>query len=148
MDDDRERLINHVSVTHRRPTWRIIVIVNTIFAGLSLIIYLAFLIWVHNNLHLIDGVANLFSGTCYQASRTEAYADFATCAFAVLLFAAGSHGVQLLLSPTRDEVENAHSRGRWVHIGIGGPRNMKWVSKRRLLQAVLLAATSTLLPLL
>lgn len=148
MDDGRERLINHVSGTHRHPTWRVIVVINTIFAGLSLVTYLAFLMWIHNNLHLISGVAKLFSGTCYQAPKTAAYAEFATCAFSVLLFAAGSHGVQLLLSPTRDEVENAHSRDRWVHVGIGGLRNMKWVSKRRLVRAILLAATSILLPFL
>lgn len=148
MDDGRERLISHASVTHKHPTWRIVVIVNTIFTGLLLVTYLAFLIWTYDNLQLMNGMAKLFSGTCSQTSRTKSYADFATCAFAVLPFVAGSHGVQLLLSPTRNEVENAHSRDRWVHIGVGGLRNMKWISKRRLVRAILLAATSILLPFL
>lgn len=146
MDDGHERLITRVPVTRKHPTWRIIIIVNIIFASLLLVTYLAFLIWMYNNLHLRHGLAKVFSGACSQASRTGAYAHFATCAFAVLLFAAGSHGVQILLSPTRDEVENARSRDRWVHIGIGGLRNMKWISKRRLCRAILLAATSILIP--
>lgn len=45
MDDGRERLIAHVLVTRGQPTWRIIVLANIIFVGLSLITYLAFLIW-------------------------------------------------------------------------------------------------------
>ncbi|KAG9526953.1 hypothetical protein KCV07_g301, partial [Aureobasidium melanogenum] len=148
MDDGRERLITHSSVIRRHPTWRTIVIINTTFAGLLLVTYLAFLIWIHDNLHVRHGVVQVFSGTCPQASKTGAYASFATCTFAVLLFAAGSHGVQLLLSPARNEVENAHSRDRWVHIGVGGLRNVRWISKRRLVQAILLVTTSILLPYL
>ncbi|CAD0106953.1 unnamed protein product, partial [Aureobasidium uvarum] len=148
MDDGRERLINHASATRRRPTWHIIVVINTIFASLLLIVYLAFLIWIYNNLHVEHGVAEVFSGSCFRASQTAASAHFATSAFAVLLFAAGSHAVQLMLSPTRSEVENAHARDRWVHIGVGGLRNTRWIPKRRLIRAILLTAASVLLPIL
>lgn len=148
MDDGRERLIAHVSVIRRQPTWRIIVLVNIIIVGLLLMTYLAFLIWIYDNIHVRHGLATVFDGACSQASKTGAYAHFTTCAFAVLLFTAGSHGVQLLLSPTRDEVENAHSRNRWLHIGVGGLRNMRWISKRRLIKAILLATTSLSLPFL
>ncbi|KAI4719237.1 hypothetical protein E4T48_04552 [Aureobasidium sp. EXF-10727] len=148
MDDGRERLINHASATRRRPTWLIIVMINTTFASLLLIVYLAFLIWIYNNLHIRHGVAEVFSGSCPRASQVAAFAYFATSGFAVLLFAAGSHAVQLLLSPTRNEVENAHARDRWVHIGVGGVRNIRWIPKRRLIRAILLTATSVLLPFL
>jgi hypothetical protein len=42
------------------------------------------------------------------------YAHFAANAFAILLFAVGTHAVQLLLSPTRAEVEIAAYRCRRV----------------------------------
>jgi hypothetical protein len=148
MDDGRERLIDHGQAPRKHPIWRIIVILNTIFVCLILVVYLAFLTWIYTNLQVRHGVADVFSGSCPQASRVVTYAHFATNAFAVLLFATGIHAVQLLLSPTRAEVEYAHARERWLHIGVGGLRNMKWVHKRRLVKAVVLLTTSMLLPFL
>jgi hypothetical protein len=148
MDNGRERLIDHGQAPRRRPTWRIVVIVNTIFVCLVLVVYIAFLTWIYTNLQFRNGVAEVFSGTCPQASRVATYAHCVTSAFAVLLFAVGTQSFQLLLSPTRAEVENAHARDRWLHIGVGGLRNMKWIHKRRLTRAVVLLMTSVLLPFL
>jgi hypothetical protein len=123
MDTSREGLITHGSAPRRHPTWRIVVIINTI-------------------------LAELFGGSCVEASRVATYSHLAINASAVLLFAGGTHAVQLLLSPTRAEVENAHARDRWLHIGVGGLRNMKWIHKRRLMRAVVLLTTLVLLPFL
>ena len=148
MENGYERLINHGPTPRRHPTWRLVVIINTIFVGLVLLVYIVFLVWIYTSLQVRHGVAEVFSGTCSQSSRAAAYAHFATNALAVLLFAVGTHASQILLSPTRAEVENAHARDRWLHIGVGGLRNMKWIHKRRLIKAVVLLATSILLPLL
>jgi hypothetical protein len=148
MDNGRERLIDHGQASRRHPTWRIVVILNTIFICLVLVVYLAFLAWIYTNLQVRHGIAEIFSGACPQAFRAITYAEFATNTFAILLFAAGTHAVQLLLSPTRAEVEFAHARERWLHIGVGGLRNMKWVPKRRLMKAVILLMTSGILPFL
>ncbi|KAI4733855.1 hypothetical protein E4T50_15589 [Aureobasidium sp. EXF-12298] len=148
MDNGREGLITHGFAPRRHPTWRIVVIINTILVSLVLIVYVSFLIWIYTNLEVRAGVAELFKGSCLETSKVTTYARLATCAFAVLLFAVGTHAVQLLLSPTRAEVENAHARDRWLHIGVGGLRNMKWIHKRRLIRAVVLLTTSVLLPLL
>jgi len=148
MENDHERLINHGPTPRRHPTWRLVVIINTIFVGLVLLVYIVFLMWIYTNLQVRNGVAEVFSGTCPRGSRAAAYAHFATNAFAVLLFAVGTHAVQILLSPTRAEAENAHARDRWLHVGVGGLRNMKWIHRRRLIKAVVLLATSILLPLL
>jgi hypothetical protein len=148
MDNGRERLIDHGHTPRRRPTWRIVVIINTIFVSAVLLVYIAFLVWIYTNLQIENGVAEVFSGNCPEASRVATYSHFVTSAFAVLLFAVGTHAAQLLLSPTRAEVENAHARDRWLHIGVGGLRNMKWIHKRRLIRAVVLLMTSVLLPFL
>jgi hypothetical protein len=148
MDNGRERLIDHGQAPRRRSVWRITVVFNTIFVCLTLIVYLAFLTWIYTNLQVRHGIAEVFSGACLQASRTVAYAHFATNAFAVLVFAAGTHAVQLLLSPTRAEVEYTHARERWLHIGVGGLRNMKWIHRRRLIKAIVLLMTLVLLPFL
>jgi hypothetical protein len=148
MDTGREGLITHGSAPRRHPIWRIVVIINTILASLILIVYVSFLIWIYTHLEVGAGVAEVFSGSCLEASRVATYARLTTCAFAVLLFAVGTHAFQLLLSPTRAEVESAHARDRWLHIGVGGLRNMKWIHKRRLVRAVVLLTTSVLLPFL
>ncbi|THX60930.1 hypothetical protein D6D06_00932 [Aureobasidium pullulans] len=148
MDDGHERLISSGSGPRRHPTWRTVLIINTTFASFTLIAYIAFLIWIHSNTHVAHGVAEVFSGICSEASRTVAYAHLLFNAFAVLLFAVGTHGVQVLLSPTRAEVDTAHARERWLHIGVGGFRNMRWIHKRRLIRAVLLGLASIMLPFL
>jgi len=148
METGHQRLINHGPTTRRHPTWRLVVIINITFVGLVLLVHIAFLIWIYTNLQIRHGVAEISSGTCPHTSRVAAYAHFATNAFAVLLFAVGTHASQILLSPTRSEVENAHARDRWLHIGVGGLRNMKWIHKRRLIKAVVLLAASILLSLL
>jgi hypothetical protein len=148
MDNGRERLIDHGQAPPKHPTWRIIVVLNTISVCLALVVYLAFLTWIFTHLQVRYGVAEVFSGSCLQASRVVTYAQIATNAFAILLFAVGTHATQLLLSPTRTEVEYAHARDRWLHIGVGGLRNMKWVHKRRLMKAVVLLMTSGMLPFL
>ncbi|THV74957.1 hypothetical protein D6D28_02178 [Aureobasidium pullulans] len=148
MDDGHERLISSGSGPRRHPTWRTVLIINTTFASFTLIAYIAFLIWIHSNTHVAHGVAEVFSGLCSEVSRAVAYAHLLVNAFAVLLFAVGTHGVQVLLSPTRAEVDTAHARERWLHIGVGGFRNMRWIHKRRLIRAVLLGLASIMLPFL
>lgn len=149
MENSHERLITTYGLASRRhPTWRLVVISNTIFVGLVLLVYVTFLIWIYTNLQVRHGVAEISSGTCPQISKKAAYAHFVASAFAILLFAVGTHASQILLSPTRAEVENAHARDRWLHIGVGGLRNMKWIHKRRLIKALLLVMASLLLPFL
>jgi magnesium-transporting ATPase (P-type) len=148
MDNGREGLITHGPASRRHPTWRMVVIINTAFVCLVLITYLSFLVWIYTNLLVTNGVAEVFSGSCLETSKVATYARLTTCAFAVLLLTVGTHAVQLLLSPTRAEVENVHARDRWLHIGVGGLRNMRWIHKRRLIRAVVLLMTSVLLPFL
>lgn len=148
MENGHERLITHGLASRRHPTWRIVVISNTILVSAVLLVYVTFLVWIYTNLQVRHGVAEIFSGIYPQASKVAAYAHFVTSAFAVLLFAVGTHASQILLSPTRAEIGNAHARDRWLHIGVGGLRNLKWIHKRRLIKAVLLLTTSILLPFL
>lgn len=50
--------------------------------------------------------------------------------------------MQLLCSPTRDEVNLAHRRGQWLQIGVLSPGNLYYLSKRRCLLWSILALSS------
>lgn len=148
MGDGRESLITHVMVTRGQPTWRIIVLADIIFVGLSLITYLEFLIWIHDNNPVRHGSAKAFDEASSQTSRRGAYTHFSTCAFAVLLLLQAHMDPSCCFSRPENEIENAHSRDRWLHIGVGGLRNMRRISKRRLIRPILLVANSLSLPFL
>ncbi|KAI5204869.1 hypothetical protein E4T39_03322 [Aureobasidium subglaciale] len=148
MDDGREQLISQRPTSRRHPSWRLIVIINTISVSLVLVTHVAFLVWINSNMRIRDGAAELTSSSCSQVPRRAAYARFGASGFAVLEYSAGAHAIQSLLSPTRGEIDNGHGRDQWLHVGVGGLRNLKWIHKRRLTLATAMTAVCVLLPLL
>ena len=50
---------------------------------------------------------------------------------AIILIAGANYVVQILNSPTRAEVDNAHSTFKWLDIGIPSLRNMSLISSTR-----------------
>lgn len=56
--------------------------------------------------------------------------------------------MQLLVSPTRREVDQAHSNKSWVDIGVPSVRNLRFISFKRVVLWSLLALSSIPLHLL
>lgn len=65
-----------------------------------------------------------------------------------LLLAASNNCAQLLISPTRTEIDKAHEQGVWLHVGIASARNLKWIGKWRIVMWAVLFASSIPLHLL
>jgi hypothetical protein len=65
-----------------------------------------------------------------------------------ILLSGSNYCMQCLSAPTREEVNKAHARKRWLDIGIPSIRNVKHLSMRRIILWILLAITSLPLHLL
>ena len=50
--------------------------------------------------------------------------------------------MQCLGSPTRDEIDKAHAKGRWLDIGVPTMRNLLNINAKRTVLWVLLALSS------
>ena len=50
--------------------------------------------------------------------------------------------MQILSSPTRKEVDRAHSKKQWLDIGIPSTRNLRAISGKRILMWIALAFSS------
>lgn len=53
-----------------------------------------------------------------------------------------------LTPPSREEIDREHARGRWVDIGAMSFRNLRVVSKKRLILLLMLGLTSPVLQFL
>ena len=83
-------------------------------------------------------VVQLYSqhGTCEKVKTISRGAHIAINIVSSMLLTASLLCIQVLLAPTREEVDKAHASGRWLHIGIGGLRNTSGIAWKRTLVAL------------
>jgi len=65
-----------------------------------------------------------------------------------LLLGASNFAMQVLAAPTREEVDRAHSKGKWLDIGVPSLHNVRYISKTRRNIYLLLCLSSIPLHLL
>jgi hypothetical protein len=70
----------------------------------------------------------LFLGGCSHASKINTYVHFMINALSTLILISSNMFMQLLLAPTREQVDKAHSSKRSLDIGIVSFRNFFVVS--------------------
>jgi len=78
-----------------------------------------------------DGRWAIFQGSCEAAARVDWGLHAIINIVAMIFFSGANYVFQALTSPTRDEVNAAHVRGRWLDIGIPSFRNLKYIGRRR-----------------
>ena len=94
-----------------------------------------------------DGIATLARGGQNIARISTAYHVLVNILSTVLL-SSSSYTMQILSSPTRPEVDAAHSRGKWLDIGLLSTRNLRHINRKRPGLWFILAASSIPLHLL
>lgn len=118
--------------------WRGGVVYNTLLALLILIASIICLILVVTKTKAFSGELVIFSGDCPTARRINIGLHVVVNVFAVVLLAGANYIFQILMSPTREEISEAHDRRRWLDIGVPSIRNFVHVSGFR-------AATGTVI---
>lgn len=93
-------------------------------------------------------VGTYFSGDCSRVSRLNSRVHIVMNIFSGVLLSAGNYCMQLLVSPCRDEIDKAHSKGISLRIGVPNVRNLRHVDRKRVVGWLCIGATATLLHLL
>ncbi|KAG4274184.1 hypothetical protein FPRO04_01825 [Fusarium proliferatum] len=111
--------------------WRAGVAANMFLAFLILVASVACLALASAQGHMSTWESLLMEGSSTTVEGIARGILAAVNVFAIILIAGANYVVQILNSPTRAEVENAHSTFKWLDIGIPSLRNMSLISSTR-----------------
>ena len=87
-------------------------------------------------------VLTLFEGSCSRVKTNDTIYHILINILSTLMLGASNLSMQLLAAPTRREVDKAHSEGKWLDIGVPSWRNLRSISRIRLLMWWCLALSS------
>ena len=117
-------------------------------AALVLIINLILTIWAVAESGVQGGLGTLQDGSCKRTTSLTFWIHLAINVLSTLLLGASNYSMQCLSSPTRSEIDKAHSQGIWLDIGVPSVRNLRRLSTPRIVLWWLLAISSIPLHLL
>lgn len=128
---------NHVP-RQKRPQWRRALLLTTSLAGFVLILNTIWMVVVVTKCETKAGVATLYEGSCSTSSRLNTVLHIAINFLSTALLGASNYTMQCLNSPTRDEVDRAHARGKWLSVGLTNMKNLAYLPKRRVILFIIL----------
>ncbi|KAI0400502.1 hypothetical protein F4802DRAFT_484548 [Xylaria palmicola] len=108
--------------------WRGGIVYNTFLSFFILVVGIIGLVLVVTRTKVFSGQLAIYSGDCTTAHRIEIGVHVVINVFAVVLLAGANYVFQVLTSPTRREVAEAHDRKQWLDIGVSSLRNFFHIS--------------------
>jgi hypothetical protein len=99
-------------------------------AGLVLLLNFVFTIWVASTSESGSKVSTIYEGECGTMRKADSWLHIAINAMGTRLLGASNYTMQCLGSPTRSEVDVAHSMGRYLDIGLPSLGNLNGWKRR------------------
>lgn len=97
--------------------------------------------------NVLDSFGDIYQGDCNLVKRYNVLIHLGINVASTLLLSSSNYCAQLLVAPTRSEVDAAHEKGDWLDIGIPSLRNLRRISPKRKAAWILLIISSILLHL-
>ncbi len=109
-----------------RPGWRVGAAIAVVTAGVALIINISIGAWALNNPERRSGalLVELFQGDCKKVANMNTWAHLAINALSTVLLSGSNYCMQCLIAPTRDDINRAHKKQKWLDIGVPSVRNL------------------------
>ncbi|KAE8383704.1 hypothetical protein BDV26DRAFT_299275 [Aspergillus bertholletiae] len=113
--------------------WRFTLTMASFASVIVLAFNLGFVIWaaVHHKVERNRGT--LYEGNCAKVQRMSTGLHFAINILSTSLLGASNYCMQCLSAPTRKDIDRAHRKHRWLDIGVPSIRNLRQVSKKRVI---------------
>jgi hypothetical protein len=89
-----------------------------------------------------NGFAVPISGVAEDMSRWSSGIHILVNALSTLLLAASNYTMQVLSSPTREDIDKAHAKHEHLDIGVLSVRNLSRIPRRRLLLFIIMGLSS------
>lgn len=91
------------------------------------------------------GIGSLYEGSCAKADSINTWLHLVINVLSTILLGSSNYCMQVLLAPTRNEVDEAHREHKWLDVGAPSYRNSKAIKgERRLLWFVLALSSAGL----
>ena len=113
-----------------------------------LLINIIWTIWASAVYGVKNGLGTMQDGSCQEAKKLSLWLHFAINFLSTTLLAASNYCMQCLAAPTREEIDKAHRKCKWLDIGVPSVRNLFYIAKTRRLLWWLLAISGIPLHLL
>lgn len=110
-------------------------------AGFTLFLNLVLITWASKK-GFEGGIATLQKGDCNMTKRLDLWLHLGINLLCTLLLGASNYTMQCLSAPTRDEIDKAHQQRISLDIGVPSVRNLRRISRRRIILWWLLALSS------
>ena len=117
-------------------------------AGTVLIINVLVTIWGTARLGVHGSLVTLQDGDCSKTKKLSLWLHLAINILSTLLLGASNYCMQCLSSPSRAEIDSAHSQHVWLDIGVPSVRNLRRVSWNKIILWWLFAISTIPLHLL
>lgn len=121
--------------------------IQQLMAALVLVANIALTAWAQARFGNQSGIGTLFLGSCVTARRLSVWLHLLINILSTLLLGASNYCMQLLVAPTRHEVNRAHERFFWLDIGTPSVRNLQKIARISVLTWLCLGLSSALLHL-
>ena len=128
--------------------WRVGVTICASTAATVLIINISLTIWASAKNGLSNGLATIQDGSCQKTKDLSLWLHLVINVLSTILLAASNYCMQCLSSPTREDIDRAHSNHTWLDIGVPSVRNLHGVARNRVVLWWLLAFSGIPLHLL
>ena len=128
--------------------WRVGVTWGTIATTIVLITNIAWTVSVAEKDRAKDGKVTIFDGNCKQTRSLTLGLHLVINILGTILLAASNYCMQCLASPTREEIDRAHSKSKCLDVGVQSLRNLLGIQTIRSVFWLLLALSSIPLHLL
>jgi hypothetical protein len=123
-------------------------ILQAVTASTFAAVALALMGWFTTRYATVGDVGTFMTGNCSTVSRWNSFWHTVLNLASTLFLGAGNYCMQVLVAPSRAEVDKAHRKGRSLDIGIHSFGNIWRISSKRRAIWLVLGAVSTLMHLL
>ena len=127
-------------------TWRsrrdILLKTICIIAGIVLAINFLATVIMRAKWGIEQDINTLSTGSCSKMSNINTGVHVVINILSTLLLGASNLCMQLLVAPTRSEIDKAHARFKWLNIGVPSIKNLRYIDRHRVRICLLLAFSS------
>lgn len=122
--------------------WRAGLNRSFMFSLAALIVNACVFLWLFFTFDRVRGVGLITISRCGKVYRLETGIKAGLNVISTLILGASTYAMQGTTAPTREEVDKAHKKGKWLEIGTQSWRNLSYVSRRHVAIWGVLASTS------
>jgi hypothetical protein len=122
--------------------WRAGLLRAFLLSFAALVINISIYAWLYRTFNTHQGTATLKSGSCATVRGANTGIHAALNVLSTMILGVSTYAMQGMTAPSRNELDAAHAKGKWMEIGTQSLRNLFYIRKRNAWVWALLAITS------